>query len=202
LNAAAGLQAAAIKELDRLDEALLARAFSGNLAPQDPADEPAAVTLARLKSPTVARRSFPTEAYLIQLVPALLRAIGRPMMFDQLNAMVALLFLPEQFLPLLESVSGRAAREHFADFAQPNQPGALLNALILLGKAGTLMHSEVAGGVMLHLNTAKLPPIHFTIEADAQHLAAIAALVPPAVVKSSHATLEPERLRETLLTVS
>jgi len=39
--------AAAVAELDRLDQSLLARAFSGTLVPQDPADEPAAAVLAR-----------------------------------------------------------------------------------------------------------------------------------------------------------
>ncbi len=34
--------------LDRLDVAILARAFCGELVPQDPADEPAAALLARL----------------------------------------------------------------------------------------------------------------------------------------------------------
>jgi hypothetical protein len=40
--------APAVPELDRLDQSLLARAFSGTLVPQDPAEEPAAGTLSRL----------------------------------------------------------------------------------------------------------------------------------------------------------
>ena len=42
--------AAARRLLDRLDQAILAKAFRGELVPQDPADEPAAVLLARIKS--------------------------------------------------------------------------------------------------------------------------------------------------------
>jgi type I restriction enzyme S subunit len=41
--------ARAARLLDRLDERLLARAFRGELVPQDPADEPAAALLARLR---------------------------------------------------------------------------------------------------------------------------------------------------------
>ncbi len=51
LDAAARAHAAAVTELDRLDQSLLARAFSGTLVPQDPADEPAAVALAH--QPTI-----------------------------------------------------------------------------------------------------------------------------------------------------
>ena len=41
--------------LDRLDERLLASAFRGKLVPQDPADEPAAALLARVrKAPAAA----------------------------------------------------------------------------------------------------------------------------------------------------
>lgn len=47
LDAAERAHATAVADLDRLDQSLLARAFSGTLVPQDPADEPAAATLAR-----------------------------------------------------------------------------------------------------------------------------------------------------------
>lgn len=48
LDAAAAAQAAAVADLDRLEQSLLAKAFRGALVPQDPADEPAATMLARL----------------------------------------------------------------------------------------------------------------------------------------------------------
>lgn len=53
--------AAACRLLDRLDMAILARAFRGELVPQDPADEPASVLLDRIRaelaaSPAKARR--------------------------------------------------------------------------------------------------------------------------------------------------
>lgn len=40
-------------ELDRCDSAILAKAFRGELVPQDPTDEPADVMLARLKAPAL-----------------------------------------------------------------------------------------------------------------------------------------------------
>jgi len=40
--------------LDRLDERLLAKAFRGELVPQDPADEPARDLLARIRAARVA----------------------------------------------------------------------------------------------------------------------------------------------------
>ncbi len=51
--------AAARRLLDRLDQAILAKAFRGELVPQDPADEPASVLLARIKA---ARAAAPTGA--------------------------------------------------------------------------------------------------------------------------------------------
>jgi type I restriction enzyme S subunit len=36
--------------LDRLDQAILSKAFRGDLVPQDPADEPSSILLERIKS--------------------------------------------------------------------------------------------------------------------------------------------------------
>ena len=41
---------AARRLLDRLDQAILGKAFRGELAPQDPADEPASVLLDRIRA--------------------------------------------------------------------------------------------------------------------------------------------------------
>jgi type I restriction enzyme S subunit len=52
LDAAAAAHAAAVAELDRLDQSLLAKAFRGELVKQDPADEPASQLLTRLRAQT------------------------------------------------------------------------------------------------------------------------------------------------------
>jgi type I restriction enzyme S subunit len=58
-NAAEQHATRALALLDHLERSILARAFRGDLVPQDPADEPAAVTLARLAeaaAPSAPRR--------------------------------------------------------------------------------------------------------------------------------------------------
>ncbi len=50
LDAVAAAHAEAVAELDRLEQSLLAKAFRGELVPQDPNDEPAAQMLERLRS--------------------------------------------------------------------------------------------------------------------------------------------------------
>lgn len=53
----AGLDASrALALLDHLERSILTRAFRGELVPQDPADEPAAVTLTRAATPAAPRR--------------------------------------------------------------------------------------------------------------------------------------------------
>jgi type I restriction enzyme S subunit len=50
LDAAAAAHASAVAEIDRLDQSLLARAFTGQLVPQNPHDEPATKLLARIQT--------------------------------------------------------------------------------------------------------------------------------------------------------
>ncbi len=71
LDKVAAAQAAAIAELDRLDQALLARAFSGRLVPQSDSAP------SRPTRPVIKPKSYPT-----QLVPALLRAHGYSLIHD------------------------------------------------------------------------------------------------------------------------
>ena len=52
LDATAAAHAAAVAELDRLDQSLLAQAFSGKLVKQSSADEPASALLARIRAET------------------------------------------------------------------------------------------------------------------------------------------------------
>ncbi|WP_287361550.1 hypothetical protein [Mesorhizobium sp.] len=50
INRLASEATSARKLIDRLDQAVLAKAFRGELVPQDPNDEPASVLLERIKT--------------------------------------------------------------------------------------------------------------------------------------------------------
>jgi|GEM_PF-841663 len=158
--------------------------------------------VAELTSPKSVRAEVEPIKYFVQLIPAVLRAVARPVELDQLNAAVALLFLPDQLLPLVESVAGVAARKHFAAFAQPNEAGAFRDAIQVLARAGTLTHSDVEGATRLHLHPAKIPPIDPAIDADGKYLAAIIDLIPPENVRPILERFEPEQVREILLTTA
>jgi type I restriction enzyme S subunit len=67
INAAAAEAGRASLLLDRLDQSILAKAFRGELLPQDPADEPASVLIERVradraKPDTPKRRGRPARA--------------------------------------------------------------------------------------------------------------------------------------------
>ena len=55
LNVVASEQAQATRLLDHLDQANLAKAFRGELVPQDPTDEPASVLLERIHAERAAQ---------------------------------------------------------------------------------------------------------------------------------------------------
>ena len=58
LRAIVDLQRAAVDDLNQLDQSILAKAFRGELVPQDPSDEPASALLARIRD----QRAQQTEA--------------------------------------------------------------------------------------------------------------------------------------------
>jgi type I restriction enzyme S subunit len=58
LKSVFSLQRMTVIDLDQLDQAILAKAFRGELVPQDPSDEPASVLLERIR----AQRKRPAEA--------------------------------------------------------------------------------------------------------------------------------------------
>ncbi len=146
-----------------------------------------------------ARPIFDTTEYFVQLIAALLRALQRPLPFHQLNATVALLFLPDQLVPLLEATGGTKACFHFAAFSQPNQPGAVDAAIQLLAQTRTIRHVENSDGVVLHLNPKKIPPIDPVIAADASYLAAIIDLAPAAEIEEQPHKSPPIRKRKVVV---
>lgn len=159
--------------------------------------------VAELTAPkrVVERPIFDTTAYLVQLIPALLKELQRPLPLDQLNAAIALLFLPDQLLPLVESTSGMEASSHFANFAQPNKEGCVNSALQLLTKTKTLRYPESEGPVILHRNPAKMPPIDAVIAIDARYLAAIIDLVPAVEIEVKTKPVSPKPVKKALLNV-
>ncbi|MEO8350293.1 MAG: restriction endonuclease subunit S [Chthoniobacteraceae bacterium] len=174
LDAAAAAHAAAVAELDRLDASLLAKAFRGELVPQDPAEESAAVTLQRLRTP---REVFDPFAYLFQFIPALLRASDGALPFARALEGCALLRVPRDLVRLLEPIGGAPARQHFERFAQPLNDGSFEPVLRKLIDAGAITH-EPRANHLLRLVKAKAPPIALLIAEDARHIASVLALVP------------------------
>ncbi len=174
LDAAAAAHAAAVAELDRLDASLLAKAFRGELVPQDPTEEPAEVTLKRLRTP---RENSEPFAYLFQFLPALLRASEGALPFTRALEGCALLRMPRDLIRLLEPIGGAPARQHFERFTQPVNDGSFVPILRELITAGAITHNPHAGH-MLRLVESKAPPIAPLIEEDARHVASVLALVP------------------------
>jgi len=190
-------QAASRRRLDALFESLLHRAFAGELSPQDSSE----IGLQHPKSvPASARPATQAQAYLIRLIPALLREVGHPLSLERLNSAVAFLFLPsDQLLPLVGRLSGPAAGVHFASFAQPYEDGAFLAAIKTLFRTQTLSSDTNRHGVLTLALTGKLPPLTSEIEADAHHLAPLVALIPPETVAPTLVRLQPARVREAVL---
>ncbi|MCW0218955.1 MAG: restriction endonuclease subunit S, partial [Prosthecobacter sp.] len=143
--------------------AKLAEAFVAKLTSQEPA---------------VIRPVFDTKAYLIQLIPAMLREVQRPLALEEINSVIAMLFLPEQLSPMLEITGGRAALSHFASFAQPDEAGSVDRAVQTLIRTRTLHCPEPGETVIFHLNPDKIPPIDPVIAKDAEYLAQIINLIP------------------------
>jgi type I restriction enzyme S subunit len=188
LTAAAEAHASAVAELDRFDQALLARAFRGELVPQDPADEPAAVTLQRLRT---AREVFDPFAYLLQFIPALLRAGGGALPFARTLEGCAMLLGPRDLIRLLEPIGGATARQHFEKFAQPLKDGSFEPVLRQLIQSGAIIH-EAKRGHMLRLVETQAPPIAPIIAEDARHVASVLALVPDDALE----TVAPAKVRK------
>ncbi|ATC64806.1 hypothetical protein CMV30_12980 [Nibricoccus aquaticus] len=198
LNAAAAAHATAVANLDHLDQSLLARAFSGGLVPQHPNEGASISTSAKVAQSSPIK----TQLYLIQFIPALLRAAQQPLALDRLNAIVALLFLPPgDLLPLIEKIGGAKARAHFTGFAHIHEDGAFLAAINALKRTKTLVHSTNRQGLITLSLGPKLPPISPEIDADARHLSALISSVPSERVAPSLARLQTAQVQEAVLSV-
>lgn len=172
LDTVAAAHTAAIAELDRLDQALLVRAFSGQLVPQNPAESATPVASVR---PTLSAGS-----YVLQLVAALFQAVGPVITLDDLNRTVALAYLPKpELLRLLSEVGSPSARAHFeANSTPPHEDGSVTCAVEDLLKTRSLASTTDRKGMVTLTLVGKLPPVHPAVVADAQHLGPLLPLVP------------------------
>lgn len=177
--------------LDRLDQSLLARAFSGGLSTSKPAPETTTV------KPVV---SVQAQTYLLRFIPALLRAASHPVSFDDLNKAVALRFLPAaQLLSVVEHIGGAAARAHFDSSALSYEDGAFRAAMQLLRRADAIAITTDRHGVQ-HLSIGpKSPPSTQSIDADARLLATLLSRVPTESVAPIFRRLQSVEVREELL---
>ena len=180
LDAAAAAHAAAVAELDRLDQSLLARAFSGGLV-----------------APSA---SVQAQTYLLRFIPALLRAAGHPVSLDDLNRAVALRFLPEsELLPVVERLGGAEARAHFATSTVTYEDGAFLAAMRLLRRSEAVTVATDRHGIQSISVGSKPPPGTASIDADALHLAPLLGRVPAKCVTPTLRRLQSVEVREALL---
>lgn len=189
---------AALKRSEALRQAILKKAFTGHLVPQDPADEPTAVLLARLREP---RRVFAPEDYFAQLIPALLRVHKGSESLERLNAAVALLFQPKLLTPLAES-AGTESAAHFKRFRQPLKEAAFASMLRLLVQNRVVDCEPVRNGVRLRLIESETPPIDPIVFEDARHLGVILPAGPVAEPGVMSRKLCPPSLPQELLTMA
>lgn len=191
LEAAANAHAAAVAALDRLDQALLARAFSGGLVAQETAQEPARPAPAD---------SVQAQTYLLRFIPALLRAAGHPVSLGDLNRVVALRFLPAgELLPVVEQLGGPGARAHFAASPIAYEDGAFLAAMRLLRRTQAIAVAPGRRGIQTLSLGAKPPPSTPAIDADARHLALLLGRVPAESVTPTLRRLQSVEVGEALL---
>lgn len=190
LDAAASAHAAAVAALDRLDQSLLARAFSGDLVPQSAAD-------AAIPAVASSRSALKPKSYLTQLVPALLRVRDHSLALDQINSALALLHSPRDARDrVFRELGALEALEYFNGWSQTHEDGALTAAINDLLKIGTLSQTtDRKGHITLHL-VGKLPPISPEVEADTRHLATFIEHVP--VLAPGVAPAAPDRLPASL----
>ena len=173
LDAAAAAHAAAVAELDRLDQSLLARAFSGGLVPQ------LSTVVTAVPTAPSSRFILKPKSYLTQLVPALVRVHGSPLVFDQINSALALLHSPRAARDrVFRDLGASEALEYFTNWSQAHEDGALTAAINDLLKTGTLSQTKNREGLLVIHLVGKLPPILPEVEADARHIATFVEHIP------------------------
>ncbi len=169
-------------KMERLTPSILAKAFRGELVPQDPTDEPAAAMLARIRAP---REALETHDYMVQFIPALLHAAGGALPFDRTVEGCALLLQPQVLIRLLKSLGEVDAQRHFEKFVQPVDSDCFLPILQQLIAAGVITHDDRDPEATLRLVEDEAPPISESVFADARYLSQILALVPSEVLATN-----------------
>jgi type I restriction enzyme S subunit len=192
------LQTETAAELDAMLPSILNRAFREQLVVSELPGSGKAITPIGV----YARPIFSAEDYFLQLIPALLRAVGGRLELDKLNAAVALLFLPKVLRPLIASVGGEEARVHFDRFNQPLKDSTFIPMLHVLKKTGAITCGASDQVTSLQLHESAAPPIKPVVEADARFLAGIVNLIPSSPVQATARKLCPEPAKEELLAMA
>ena len=177
-------------DLDALERSMLAAAFRGELV----SSEADAQTVS-------ARRPSDARTYLVQFVPALLRAAGGSLSLEEISRAYALFFQPSTLLPLIEATGGAAARRHFAELP-PLDENVFVLMLQELNRAGVIERDAAANELCLRTGKASLPPIAHAVAEDARHLAAILTLVPREALRAETRKLCPKAARDVLSALS
>ena len=188
----------ALKRSEALRQAILKKAFTGHLVPQDPADKPASALLTRIREP---RQIFEPRDYFAQLIPALLRVYKGSESLERLNAAVALLFKPKILMPMAESAGAEHAA-HFKHFKQPLKEAAFADILRLLVQNRVVLCEPLRDGVKLRLIESEAPPIDPVVSEDARHLGAFLPAGPIVEARVITQKLCPPSLPKELLTMA
>ena len=177
---------AQVSDLDALERSMLATAFRGGLSDEEGRAKPA------LQRPADARD------YLVQFVPALLRAAEGSLPLERITEAYALLFLRTTLFALLAKTGGQAARRHF-QHSPPLDENAYRKILNELYRTGAIASDPTAPTTHVRLKETDAPPPWPMVAEDAKYLAALLNLVPHEALQTTVRKLCPEPPRKILL---